>query len=1315
MTRGLREAKIGAATRSSQVVEDVTVGVGKRTLVEQIQPVEAAQVARMARGPRAGGTAAPAHVVAAAHRGGQALPAGVRALFEPRFHHDFSDVRVHTDGEATAAAAAIDARAYTVGNDIVFGAGQYQPDARDGQRLIAHELTHVVQQRGGARAAQRAGGEPAGGEAGAKLARAVAQLAALHALVAPMAATSGDGAAQVAVLADGLARMRAVLAGGDAAAQARMLEQLAAHLPPGMVDGIDGHAPATTGPITAPISEAREPGVAMAGLAVSQTGDAAEQEAERVADAVMAGADVQVSAAPGGIVYRDGDGDGGGVGWDWAIFAGILLFIVAVLLALWFGPRFFARSVGTAISEASKPDVRPRKGNPREHERARNDEQRTELPSSGTLRQRTRVRSAVSSSQVVSEDAPRDPARTELSETVSISDPDSRPPSQALDAPLRSEPPRSVRESSASREFARVKPREVRQRQALPDPRGAFVALFGDPAALVVRIPQLGLRGDTRTLTAALQRLAAARDDDDLEEAAHAAIHLCVVHGVTTHLARELREDRGKERDEPEKPRDRSGKPHDDERSSPGASVGESLLPKAVEAPPKRSDLSEINDLGRSVVKPVAQAPEPKSRDRRAKKEPAVSDKGAGDHTFNDPFDVMVKSLEALRDHEKVGRVAYVLARLRDISKVWCSQYRDQLRAYFTGRAPGLIDANSLAFGLFSQLIRDLVADARVAQDFDRIGDAVDRMFAHGIVDPASLAEVSKRSDKDAERARLAWAYLQTYQPVVHDAVDALREHRTRKDGAHDKELQRLAVRCQAALIAEAPLPEDAIAQLRELYARLGADTFNRVFGAMRAESAKPHLSKDHASAIAAAVTGKNPDDKPSDKGGKGDKSAKAEKEEPKPDGKKGAGKSSGDGPAAPVLRGAFAPNALNIVHAFNHYHLLLQLPDHRIIDLDVPGDGSCFVHAAAWSDVLAADWQRFCQDPRNRDADLIAIRQWFTERLRACAPAEHEQMCELRIAIATELAAHQANYQDAIEQAIATMIDLARFENDEVPDALDWRFEGAGGVFGDVLAVFVSQHLPQVLDFNTNLEALVAASPLLSSAYIAAMRDDTRLWTGEAEVLALDAIRGQQQPIQVFLPSTMPLASMAISVDEVMHEDKGGKPIGGSPKGGAIAAPRFDYDKMSNAGARDVLLDDARTLLRELGWEAKGHICEYRPALVYGVDLHASLVGKGNAPGHINQVEFVIRQPEKEGGKKRETSVRWWYWIKLLDGDVRLAFSGNVGNGSDAAVKQAQSDENEQAYVRFLAGTPIDPGAQIARAVDALERGLTRKLKAKK
>lgn len=76
----------------------------------------------------------------------RALDPSMRAAFEPRFGWDFSRVRVHTDERAGRAAQALGARAFTLGNDIAFAPGRFAPDTAEGTRLIAHELTHVVQQ-----------------------------------------------------------------------------------------------------------------------------------------------------------------------------------------------------------------------------------------------------------------------------------------------------------------------------------------------------------------------------------------------------------------------------------------------------------------------------------------------------------------------------------------------------------------------------------------------------------------------------------------------------------------------------------------------------------------------------------------------------------------------------------------------------------------------------------------------------------------------------------------------------------------------------------------------------------------------------------------------------------------------------------------------------------------------------------------------------------------------------------------------------------------------------------------------------------------
>ena len=79
---------------------------------------------------------------------GQALPEASRAELEPRFGYDFSHVRVHTDTPASETAHALKARAFTVGHDIAFNSGEYAPESTTGKKLLAHELTHVIQQDG---------------------------------------------------------------------------------------------------------------------------------------------------------------------------------------------------------------------------------------------------------------------------------------------------------------------------------------------------------------------------------------------------------------------------------------------------------------------------------------------------------------------------------------------------------------------------------------------------------------------------------------------------------------------------------------------------------------------------------------------------------------------------------------------------------------------------------------------------------------------------------------------------------------------------------------------------------------------------------------------------------------------------------------------------------------------------------------------------------------------------------------------------------------------------------------------------------------
>ncbi len=97
--------------------------------------------------------------LSASKGGGSPLPGRTRSFMENAFSTDFSQVRVHTDGQAAEMNSGIHARAFTHGNDIYFNKGQYQPESSEGKHLLAHELTHVVQQEGGDQAVIQRNGE----------------------------------------------------------------------------------------------------------------------------------------------------------------------------------------------------------------------------------------------------------------------------------------------------------------------------------------------------------------------------------------------------------------------------------------------------------------------------------------------------------------------------------------------------------------------------------------------------------------------------------------------------------------------------------------------------------------------------------------------------------------------------------------------------------------------------------------------------------------------------------------------------------------------------------------------------------------------------------------------------------------------------------------------------------------------------------------------------------------------------------------------------------------------------------------------------
>ncbi|MEV0825088.1 eCIS core domain-containing protein [Nonomuraea rubra] len=106
------------------------------------------QAAARPGGPRPATAAVARYVGSLGPGSGRPLPAATRQALEPRFGRDFGGVRVHADAAAATAARAVNASAFTVGSHIVFGAGRYAPATAAGRALLAHELTHVVQQSG---------------------------------------------------------------------------------------------------------------------------------------------------------------------------------------------------------------------------------------------------------------------------------------------------------------------------------------------------------------------------------------------------------------------------------------------------------------------------------------------------------------------------------------------------------------------------------------------------------------------------------------------------------------------------------------------------------------------------------------------------------------------------------------------------------------------------------------------------------------------------------------------------------------------------------------------------------------------------------------------------------------------------------------------------------------------------------------------------------------------------------------------------------------------------------------------------------------
>jgi hypothetical protein len=142
---------------------------------------------------------------------GDALPDALRGQFEASLGHDLGHVRVHTGSASAAAAEAVNARAFALGNNIHFGAGEYDPGSADGQRLIAHEAVHTVQQAGAAPRAQFKLAVSSPGDAHEVEADALADqmVAARPVTAGPMAVAAGVARKPVTAAARGIYRWAA--------------------------------------------------------------------------------------------------------------------------------------------------------------------------------------------------------------------------------------------------------------------------------------------------------------------------------------------------------------------------------------------------------------------------------------------------------------------------------------------------------------------------------------------------------------------------------------------------------------------------------------------------------------------------------------------------------------------------------------------------------------------------------------------------------------------------------------------------------------------------------------------------------------------------------------------------------------------------------------------------------------------------------------------------------------------------------------------------------------------------------------------------
>src|SRR5882757_2777752 len=149
-----RSIDAGLRPKSARLEEPESALAMRAALSGRLDAAGTAGVTDLQRAVGNAGTASlldedrsPVHDVVAS--GGAPLHPEVRTDMEGRFGRDFGDVRVHSDGTAHESAKSVNAQAYTVGSNIIFQQGKYVPESDAGKHMLAHELTHVVQQRSG--------------------------------------------------------------------------------------------------------------------------------------------------------------------------------------------------------------------------------------------------------------------------------------------------------------------------------------------------------------------------------------------------------------------------------------------------------------------------------------------------------------------------------------------------------------------------------------------------------------------------------------------------------------------------------------------------------------------------------------------------------------------------------------------------------------------------------------------------------------------------------------------------------------------------------------------------------------------------------------------------------------------------------------------------------------------------------------------------------------------------------------------------------------------------------------------------------------